>query len=78
MDIFEDNILNKKIEETINELFDLYKNINNKEEIYKEYVNNIMKNGKEDIKDANLSMDIDLLFNKSILKTNTTPNRGSS
>ena len=37
-----------------------------------------MKNGKEDIKDANLSMDIDLLFNKSILKTNTTPNRGSS
>jgi hypothetical protein len=37
------NKLKKNISKAINDLFDIYKDINNKEEIYTEYVNNIVK-----------------------------------
>lgn len=37
------NKLQKNISNAINDLFDIYKDINNKEEIYNEYVNNIVK-----------------------------------
>ena len=72
--------MKKKIADAINDLFDIYKNIENKEEIYKEYVNNIMKNGKDDINNGsnNSSMNIDFSFSKNIMDTKASRKRENS
>lgn len=57
-EVFEGNNMKKKISKKINELFDIYKSVNHKEEIYKEYINNIMQNAKEEsIGSNNSSLD---------------------
>ena len=48
-DVFEENKLKKHISKTINDLFDIYQNIKNKDEIYGEYVSNIMKKSMEEL-----------------------------
>ena len=54
LDVFnENNTLKKKISNIINDLFEIYRNVNNKEEIYHEYVNNLMKNAREENGDSN-------------------------
>ena len=80
LDAFEDNVLKKKIANAINELFDIYKNIDNKEEIYKEYINNIMNKGKDDRDNEsnNSSMNIDLSFSKSSISTKINRKRENS
>ena len=80
LDVFDENNLKKKIADAINDLFDIYKNIENKEEIYKEYVNNIMKNGKDDINNGsnNSSMNIDFSFSKNIMDTKASRKRENS
>ena len=64
--VFENDKLKKNIENTINSLFDIYKNINNKEEIYLEYVKNIMNNSMEDNNNGtnNTSFDTDIFTRK--------------
>ena len=76
LDVFNENVLKKKIVKTIDELFDIYKNIDNKEEIYKEYVNDIMKNGKEEYNSGsnNTSMDSQLSYNKNKSMTRNREN----
>ena len=66
--VFENDKLKKNIENTINSLFDIYKNINNKEEIYLEYVKNIMSNSMEGTDNGtnNTSLDNDILTRKRI------------
>ena len=51
-DVFENNKLKNNITKTINDLFEIYKNIKNKDEIYGEYVTNIMKNSIEELSDG--------------------------
>ena len=61
----ENNTLKKKISKIINDLFEIYKNVNNKEEIYHEYVNNLMRNAREDNSDShNSSMGSDSSFTR--------------
>ena len=55
-DVFEDNKLKKNIIKTINDLFDIYKNIKDKDEIYGEYVSNIMKSSMEELNDGDNSL----------------------
>ena len=55
LNVFEENKLKKKISKIINDLFEIYQNVNNKEEIYHEYVNNLMKNAREENNDNNIS-----------------------
>jgi len=55
-DVFENNKLKKNITKTISDLFDIYKNINNKDEIYGEYVSNIMKNSMEELNGRDSSL----------------------
>ena len=64
-EIIQENKLKKKISKKINDLFDIYKNINNKEEIYHEYVKNIMKT---DIDENNLSNNTSLDSGYSLRK----------
>ena len=67
-DVFENNKLKRNIENTINDLFDIYKTINNKEDIYQEYVKNLMNSVMEDnnSRENNTSFDIDTLTRKRI------------
>lgn len=53
LDAFSENTLKKKISKVINDLFEIYQNVEGKEEIYQEYVNNIMKNAREENNDSN-------------------------
>lgn len=65
LDVYEENnTLKKKISKVINNLFDIYQNITNKEEIYHEYVNNIMKNAIEEKNDNNTSFGSDSSFTR--------------
>ena len=60
LEIIQENKLKQKTSKKINDLFDIYKNIKNKEEIYKEYVKNIMKiEANENILSNNTSLDSD-------------------
>ena len=67
-DVFDNNKLKNNNESTINDLFDIYKTINNKEEIYQEYVHNLMNNAMEDknIGANNSSFDKDVFTSKRI------------
>lgn len=64
-EIIQENKLKKKISNQINDLFDIYKNINNKENIYHEYVKNIMK---ADTDENNLSNNTSLDSEDSLRK----------
>ena len=64
---FEGNRLNQNISNTVNNLFNIYKNINNKEEIYLEYVHNLMNNAMENNNnnnEHNTSTDNELSFTR--------------
>ena len=67
-DVFENNKLKNNISNTINGLFDIYKTINNKEDIYFEYVQNLMNNAMENNNTGNnnTSFDNDLFARKRI------------
>ena len=66
-DVFEENKLKKNISNSIDDLFDIYQNVKNKEEIYYEYVRNIMKNIEGNNNDSNnSSMESSLSLRKRI------------
>ena len=78
-EIFEGNNMKKKISKIINELFDIYKSIINKEEIYKEYVNNIMKNAREEsFGSNNSSSDNEVSFHRNRIDTRISGNSSNS
>ena len=60
---FENNKLKNSTSKAINDLFEIYKDIKNKEEIYKEYVKNIVK------KALNKDNENDIIINNEILTT---------
>jgi hypothetical protein len=78
-DVFENNKLKKNITKTINDLFDIYKNIKNKDEIYGEYVSNIMKNSMEELNDRdNALIKSDSLNTRRRIDSRFIRNRESS
>lgn len=78
-DVFEDNKLKTNISKAINELFDIYKNIKNKEQIYGEYVKNIMKNIMEEFNgNNNILLQSDSLGSRRRFDSRIIRNRESS
>ena len=78
-DVFENNKLKNNITKTINDLFEIYKNIKNKDEIYGEYVSNIMKNSMEELNDRdNALIKSDSLNTRRRIDSRFIRNRESS
>jgi len=66
--IFEENKLDQEIVITISELFDIYKDLNGKEEIYHEYINNIMNKAMNNLNNNSSHNNSMISIDKSICR----------